>query len=176
MDAIKYLKAWPYQVKIIISLKDRERKAFQPAYTPEQLKQPVFSCQAVIWENWQESEAWQCRETIEEIVKKYHVLDFQREKINIFWKYYHLNDLHPGTPRQENRLKNNGINNRAGDYSHVCEILKAHHLYNDHGRKFGTGWQYWEIPEKPLKEIKSLIIDLIGEAVERGAKIRERNG
>lgn len=157
METRKTLNAWPFKIRLDISLKDRERKAFEPQFLPV-FKKPVFSISAMVRKNGAEYCGGQCREEIDEILKQYDAETVERTKIKYLRENYHLNDLHAWTPRQEKRLKSNGLKNWANDYARICEILKEHHLYADKGRKFGTGWNYWEIPAEDLKEIKSLFI------------------
>ena len=73
------------------------------------------------------------------------------------WKLYHLNDLHAGTKKQEEALKQKfgGVN--ANIYTEQCEYLKSINLYDDNGYKFGTGWIKEEIPANDLQEIKRLL-------------------
>jgi hypothetical protein len=127
------------------------------------MKKPVFSVSALIYKGGTCKEAGQCRETIGEILKEHNAETMERAKINYLRENYHLNDLHTGTPKQEQRLKNNkgllknyGIEGRASNYSETCDLLKRFDLYNDEGREFGTGWKYWEIPADDLTEIKKL--------------------
>jgi hypothetical protein len=76
-------------------------------------------------------------------------------KILYAWNHYHLNDLHAGTEKQEEALKNfEGSRNYDSD----CQYLKTVGLYDDNGYRYGTGWLFRAIPEDVLKEIKELIL------------------
>ena len=108
-----------------------------------------FTCS---WQIWTEC-YWQCREEINEIL----CWNKLWEKINKFWKKYHLNDLHPGTEKQEKRLNENWIENRANDYENVCKKLEDAWLLYDDWYKFGSGWKRFEIPYLDLKKIQQLI-------------------
>ena len=64
--------------------------------------------------------------------------------------------MHAGTRKQEARLHQNGIENRANNYKETCEALEKAGLLVDDGVKFGASWNYWEIPAEDLTEIKKL--------------------
>jgi len=101
------------------------------------------------------------------------------KKIYKFWKLYHLNDSHAGTPEQEavverwlKRTKN------KYDYEKVCTYLKHRKMYKIPAKKadpyrkkdsskigipfeYGTEWLFWEIPEEDKTEIQKLLADEI---------------
>lgn len=161
METTKIFNAWPYQIEVSINLKDKDGKPCNNL--TDKIKKPVFSVSAFIYKGRTCEEGGQCRETIGELLKKYNAETMERAKIDYLRKNYHLNDLHAGTPKQEQRLKSNkglldahGITGRASNYSETCELLKEFNLYNDEGREFGRGWKYWEIPADDLHEIKKL--------------------
>lgn len=77
------------------------------------------------------------------------------------WKAYHLNDMHAGTPKQEQALKNSkwgGVN--ANFYSEQCKYLESVGLLYDDGYKFGSGWLKEEIQENDIELIKKLIKEI----------------
>ena len=80
-------------------------------------------------------------------------------KIHRWWKLYHLNDLHGGTPAQEKAIKEHfGEGYQiANSYRAVCEYLKSIDLYEDNGYRYGSAWLTEEIPVDDLEEIKTLI-------------------
>lgn len=91
------------------------------------------------------------------------------KKIYTWWKKYHLNGMHAGTPEQEAFLKDH-FNGQRVDYSEQCEALKAANLYEVYftgktiGReyknelyKFGHAWIINDIPENELNEIRDYI-------------------
>lgn len=89
----------------------------------------------------------QCREEI----KKYIVaprMNFDR--IMEVWEKYHLNDMHAGTQKQEQFIKEHI---KTHDYDTICEELKKAGLYEDNGYRYGSGWLYEPIPESVLNEI-----------------------
>lgn len=80
-----------------------------------------------------------------------------RAKIYDQRKRNHLNDLHAGTKRQEERLEANGIKGRANNYTETCEKLEKAGLLVDNGYKFGTGRQTREISKEDDAKIKELL-------------------
>lgn len=90
----------------------------------------------------------QCREEI----KKYMVAPRKNfNQIMDIWETYHLNDMHTGTPKQEEEIKKAHI--PFNQYDKICERLKEKGIYEDNGYKYGTGWLYEPIPEWALNEI-----------------------
>jgi len=91
----------------------------------------------------------QCREEI----KKYIVAPRQNfDRIIEIWEKYHLNDMHAGTPKQEQFIKEHI---QTHDYKTICEELQKAGLYEDNGYRYGSGWLYEPIPESVLDEIFS---------------------
>lgn len=76
-----------------------------------------------------------------------------------WWRNYHLNDMHAGTPRQERALKemDENFGDKKSRYEKQCDYLKSIDLYEDNGYKYGTGWLYEEIPDDVLKEMRKVI-------------------
>ena len=98
----------------------------------------------------------QCLDSIMECRKgdKFnHILFYKLYKL---WKEYHLNDLHAGTQKQEEFLKNTKDIHHY-DYTICCELLKENNLLFDNGYKYGTSWLYRNIPNSALEEIAALI-------------------
>ena len=91
-------------------------------------------------------------------------------QIYTFWKKYHLNGAHPGTPEQEKAVKEWKAAGNKYNYSAACEMLKACGLYevplncrlvgtrNADGKpyKYGHGWVIADIPGDDLQKIISL--------------------
>ncbi len=85
--------------------------------------------------------------------------------IFIWWKKYHLNDMHAGTTRQEEKLKaqeklfpgcfDSDISKSS--YEKQCEFLKESGMYEDNGYEYGSSWLYEEIPEDILKEMRKIM-------------------
>lgn len=115
--------------------------------------------------------AGQCLDTISKYVK-----DMSLENRRIFaeiypwWKAYHLNGMHAGTPEQENAIREWEEAGNKFDYGKVCEMLKEKGLYeviftgkttgkyyNNGLYKYGHGWVVEDIPEHILKRIRNLM-------------------
>lgn len=73
------------------------------------------------------------------------------------WKLYHLNNMHAGTKKQEEALKQKFGGVDANRYDEQCEYLKSINLYNHNGYIFGSGWLKEEIPTDDLQSIKNLL-------------------
>jgi len=82
------------------------------------------------------------------------------KKLHRLWKAYHLNDMRPGTDKQEQALddaKKSG--KRLCCYEDSCKYLESIGLLEDNGYKYGSAWLYRPIPENDLKEIVSLLAE-----------------
>lgn len=100
---------------------------------------------------------------LQEVMKRVSLCDTSRFDVEGFtevynlWRTYHLNDMHAGTPEQEEALKNC----KSHDYTERCEYLQAHGLYEvEHDGKpykYGYSWLYEEIPANVLNRIKEII-------------------
>lgn len=71
------------------------------------------------------------------------------------WKRWHLNDMCPGTIKQEEALEKSG--NKSKSYSEQCDYLKSVNLYSDDGYEYGSKWLYRKIDEDDLKSIYDLL-------------------
>lgn len=85
------------------------------------------------------------------------ITDWTFLRIYRLWKLYHLNNLHPGTERQEEALEREFGGVRADKYKEQCEYLKSLGIYEDNGYIFGSGWLKRKIPLKDVREIKKLL-------------------
>jgi hypothetical protein len=78
------------------------------------------------------------------------------------WEKHHLNDLHAGTPAQENAIdeaiREDLLPERAG-FDLKVSYLKLVGLYVDGGHRYGSSWLYREIPEADLALIEDMIAD-----------------
>lgn len=114
---------------------------------------PVLSICGNIWNRIHSDilAGGQCLDTI----AKYKKTPLFKE-IYVFWQKYHLNDMHPGTEKQEKALEDaNMLDNY--DYTKCCKYLKSINLFDDSGYKYGHGFIYREIPENDLNRIKEII-------------------
>lgn len=103
-------------------------------------------------------------QNINEIAEKYPD-DTMVQRIAKVWSSWHLNDMHPGTPKQEAFLRSRDIH----DYDKAVDALKKAGLYIDHlpavatangylvrpSYKYGSQWLYEPIPDDILAEIRS---------------------
>lgn len=78
-------------------------------------------------------------------------------KVAQWWKLYHCNDMHAGTPEQEKALRDAGLSEFANKYNECCEYLEKIGLLEVRGYKFGTGWLTWDIPADVLEDMKQTI-------------------
>jgi|LSQX01.3.fsa_nt_gb hypothetical protein len=77
------------------------------------------------------------------------------QTINRVWANWHLNDMHIGTERQEEFLKQWKKEHKY-DYTAACEALKEVGLYEDNGHKYGHAWLVKPLPEEVITEIISI--------------------
>lgn len=126
-----------------------------------------FSASGNIW-NSRHTDIYSGGQNLDEIAEYIKTPLFQ--KIYIFWKKYHLNSMHAGTPEQEEAIAKWEAKGNAYDYTKACEMLKNCGLYevplnNDLigtrkadglPYKYGSGWVIFPIPENDLAEIKAL--------------------
>lgn len=117
------------------------------------------------------SDICDCGQNLDTIAKYINTPLFN--KIYTFWKKYHLNGMHPGTPEQEEAVVKWETEGNKYDYTKVCEMLKNCGLYevplnadligtrkaDGKPYKYGHGWVISNIPEEDLKEIKALFAE-----------------
>ena len=125
--------------------------------------QEVFSVSADVWNNIHTDiiMGGQCLDSIYEkfspqLAEIDNLSEF--EVVRDLWKKYHLNDMHAGTPKQEEALKETSVRS----YEDRVEYLKSIDLYEvpmEDGStyKYGHAWLYEAIPEEDLKDIKTII-------------------
>lgn len=129
-----------------------------------------FSASGNIW-NSRHSDICSGGQNLDDIAKYIKTPLFQ--KIYTFWKKYHLNGMHAGTPEQEKAVAEWKAKGNEYDYKKVCEMLKICGLYevpltadligtrkaDGKPYKYGHGWVISNIPEKDLEEIKNLFAE-----------------
>ncbi len=80
--------------------------------------------------------------------------------IKELWRKYHLNDIHAGTPEQEEALEKANLLS-GNDFDKVCEFLKNIGLYEVEyeGKpyRYGSGWLHFPIPKKDLEKIHLIL-------------------
>lgn len=126
-----------------------------------------FTASGNIW-NHLHSDIYCGGQCLDEIATFVHAPKFK--KIYNFWKKYHLNGLHAGTPEQEEKIETWKAEGNKYDYKAVCDMLKTCGMYeiplhynlvgtrkaDGELYKYGYGWVIWDIPENDLKEIKAM--------------------
>lgn len=144
-------KNFEYPVTIEVTLK----------YDPD--KGPVFSACGNVWEKDRSDIiiGGQCFNTLAQtdIANDPTFVEVYR-----LWKLYHLNDMHAGTPEQEDAIRQgikNGELSRNADYTTTVQYLKEKNLYevpfNGTTYRYGHAWLYEPIPEEDLNKIKELL-------------------
>ena len=116
----------------------------------------VFTASANIW-NSKHTDCVCGGQCLDEVAK--YVKSDKFKKIYRLWEQYHLNDMHPGTEKQEEALKAAGLNSWANNYSDCCDYLESINLLVDNGYKFGTGWLKRDIPAEDVAEIEKLLTE-----------------
>lgn len=125
-------------------------------------KKPSLSIDADVW-NQQETDiviGGQCLDRLLPFFRDNKIF----KEIFRLWRKCNLNDMHFGTPEQENWLRSHGFGEpNANDYDRHCEALKNAGLYEVEvdGKpfKYGTRWLYWPIELSDMASILSLITD-----------------
>ena len=81
--------------------------------------------------------------------------------IKELWRKYHLNDMHAGTPEQEEALEKANLLS-GNDFNEACEYLKNIGLYEVEyeGKpyRYGSGWLHFPIPKNDLEKIHLILI------------------
>ena len=122
---------------------------------------PVFSASCDVWNSMRTDYVicGQCFDTVDDQIKyKRNLWD----EIVELWRKHHLNDLHSGTPEQEDILVE-----KFGDDKQTFKIekeyLKSVGKYETEWKgetlRYGETFVYWDIPEKDLKRIEKIIDD-----------------
>jgi len=136
----------------------------------------VFTASAEVW-NAKHTDIIICGQCFDEL-EKFFPNSLLFNKIVRLWKLYHLNDMHSGTPGQEQAIKKYfEETGQAYNYEKACEYLKSIGLYSisaffaDRYRTtaeniykpflYGHEWLFWEIPEEDKAEIQKLLADEI---------------
>lgn len=110
---------------------------------------PIFSCWA---ECYRLGKYGQCLDAINPYMKNNTLWNI----IYRLWKEYHLNNLHAGTKKQEQKLEE-VFGDLTVDYKDKCDCLSEYGLLEDDGHKYGHDWMLWEIPADDLAIIKAIM-------------------
>lgn len=121
---------------------------------------PVFTASAMVW-NSKKTDCFLGGQCLDELCRFASIRNNKIfKKVYKFWKLYHLNDMHAGTPEQEKALEEWENKGNKYDYTAACEYLKNINMYevehNGKPYKYGHSWLYQAIPENDLQEIKAL--------------------
>lgn len=125
---------------------------------------------------------WNARGTYPEIfgqcldeIKQFLPNDLLFSRIYRLWKLYHLNDMHAGTPKQEEAVdKWLAQTGKTYDFIEVLEYLDSIGLATVPAKKadpyrkpnsqnfgkqytYGNEWLMWPIPAEDVQEIKDII-------------------
>lgn len=106
----------------------------------------------------------QCFDTLLELFKEDNTpVPDLFQKIYDFWKKYHLNDMHAGTPRQEAAIKDKFSDKYPGYEKAVKWLEEINLLYdpelkdrNGKPYKYGSAWLKQDIPQVDLIQIEQL--------------------
>ena len=79
-------------------------------------------------------------------------------KILEIWDRWHLNDLHAGTRRQRETIKEWRKKNNITGYAFDKEVeyLKSIGLYEDNGYRYGSAWLYEPLPSEVIEFVEKL--------------------
>lgn len=137
---------------------------------------PVFGVCGNVW-NHLHSGIYLAGQCLDELQEYFHYNE-AFEKVHSWWKKYHLNDCHAGTPEQEKALAKVGLLG-VSQYERACTYLKSIGLYmspyNGDSHEYGHGWIYYPIPEKDLEEIKMFIKELNAKSVLTAQRKEQNN-
>ena len=111
----------------------------------------------------------QCLDTIAEYKNQLKEKELF-EKLYKYWKLYHLNGMHAGTPEQEKAIEEWKAQGNKYEYTKACEMLKEVGLYEvnytglsvgkryeNEPYKYGHGWLVQELPGNVLIEIEHML-------------------
>lgn len=165
-------KNYPVEVTICLEEKGGEKVLDKNGnFTGDYCNKYIeFTASGRIWDT-HHPDLCNCGQNLDTIAKYVKTPLFQ--KIYTFWKKYHMNGMHPGTPEQEEAVAKWEAEGNDYDYGKVCEMLKNCGLYevplnanligtrkaDGKPYKYGHGWVISYIPEEDLKEIKALFAE-----------------
>lgn len=134
-------------------------------HTPEYVE---FTASGYIW-NTKKTDIYcggQCLDTMFEFLKGN--ADFR--KVYGWWKAYHLNGMHAGTPEQEQAIAAWKAKGNMYDYTAACDYLKGiglyeveytgkstGRMYDNEPYRYGSAWLIQDIPEDVVREMEEFI-------------------
>lgn len=98
----------------------------------------------------------------------------EQKRLLEIWDKWHLNDLHAGTEKQENALREWRKKHKKEGWAYDEEVkyLKSIKLYTDKGYKYGTSWLKRELPHELETELKSLLNKIRRQETERKERFK----
>lgn len=147
--------------KLVIGKVDYENHG-EPRNSVEieyELKDGKFSASGHIW-NYSRRDTLSGGQNLDEILELFPDNELVQRVVAV-WKEWHLNDMHAGTPKQEEFLATLNLPN-----SNYYETAKAKlkdagldpdesYLYNGQPYSYGSAWLFIEIPPHIVAEIES---------------------
>lgn len=171
-------KAYPVTVDVELRNQGGEKifridpKTKERIYTGETTPEYVeLSICGYIW-NTRKTDICRCGQCLDTIAEYRNQLNDPElfDVLYKYWKLYHLNGMHAGTPEQEKAVNEWKEAGNKYDYTAVCEMLKERGLYEviftgcTTGRryenelyKYGHAWIIQELPGDVLLWIEHVI-------------------
>ena len=140
---------------------------------------PVFSSSCAVWNQYHTDWIMGGQMLDDKIIMSQMKHSHLYNKIVKLWKKNHLNDLHAGTPEQEDFInseegkkereaiceeynkQNKYFKKMVNDYDITCEFLKRHGKYevdyNGEKYRYGYGWIYREISKEDMEDIMKIL-------------------
>lgn len=121
----------------------------------------VFTASGIIY-NSRKTDCYCAGQCLDEIAEYLHNTKFRT--IYKLWKKYHLNDMHVGTPEQEQLVDDYfKAENKRYEYTEAKKILEDNNMLtvklpDGTDYTYDRGWLYEPIPEEDLQAI----VDLLG--------------
>ena len=121
-------------------------------------KGPCLSISAMAY-GWHAREPFMCGQCLEELESTSLKDNDLFQELYGYWKKWHLNDLHAGTPKQETCIDAAIQSGELPRYKYraVRDLLDKKGLLIDCDYEYGTGWLYEPIPADVLARIETII-------------------
>ncbi len=158
-----------YRINVEINFRETEKGAFS-FYDPNKelsRNEKVFSASADISIS---DRSWDCGGQIQDIIREYLNADkiefsegWDKDRASNLldiWESSHLNDVHAGTDKQAEILKELGDVD-ANKYDEQCTFLKEKEIYVDRGYTFGSKWLLKPFSKEEIKSIEKLFEDVV---------------
>lgn len=136
-------------MKKTITLKGKYTVKVHLELETEYDNKPIFSCWA---ECYRLGMHGQCLDAINPYMKNNTLWKI----VYRLWKEHHLNHMHAGTKKQEQKLED-VFGDLLVNYEDKCNCLSEYGLLEDDGHKYGHDWLLWEIPADDLAIIRAIM-------------------